>query len=170
MTSNPRVFTATSGTITLTADYNCSGSSSGGGGSGGSGGSSATAGESGAGPGTITIYDHRVPQSDWAQCFALVCNAGTGPGASMWVVLYDSAGTVVATGFSNEDGLTFTGLTPYATYYLYPSDCDLCHGSNHDVLFSYWGNNGLTTRPLAVSANGAFVDAWYTCTNGCGGV
>jgi hypothetical protein len=169
-TGNPTSFTATSGTIAFTAVYNCggSGSTSSTGGTGGGG--SATSGESGAGAGTITIYDHRVPQSDWAQCFALVCNLGTGPGAAMWVTLYDSTGTVVATGFSDENGLTFSGLNPSATYYIYPADCDLCHGGTHDVLFSYWGDNGTSTRPLAVVANGTYVDAWYICTNGCGGV
>jgi len=164
--SDPRSFSATSGTITFTAVYNCASSTSGGG-----GGVTTTSRESGAGPGTITIYDHRVPQSDWAQCFALVCNLGTGPGAAMWVVLYDSSGSVVATGFSNENGYTFIGLNPSATYYLYPADCDQCHGGTHNVLFSYWGGGttGSDTRPLALIANGTYVDAWYTCTNGCAG-
>jgi hypothetical protein len=137
-------------------------------------------GETGSGPGTITIYDHRIPAGYWADCFALTCSNPldpscadncTGPGASMWVVLYDSAGNVVATGFSNENGLTFSGLNPSTTYYLYPSDCDLCHGSTHDVLFHNWGPGTGTNdlRPLPVIANGTYVDAWYTCTNGCGG-
>ena len=93
----------------------------------------------------------------------------TGPGAAMYVTLYDANGKAVATGFADENGHTFTGLTAGATYYLYPSDCDLCHGSTHDVLFSYWGTGG-NTRPLPVVANGGFHDAWYICTNGCGGV
>lgn len=162
--NNPMSFTATSGTTSFTAAYNCNSTGSGG------GGGSATTGESGAGLGTITIYDHRAPQSDWASCFATVCNAGTGPGAAMWVTLYDSSGSVVATGFSNENGLTFSGLNPSATYYLYPADCDQCHTSTHDVLFNNWGTGSDNTRPLAVVANGSFVDAWYICTNGCGGV
>jgi hypothetical protein len=61
----------------------------------------------------------------------------------MWVVLYDSAGTVAGTGFSNENGYTFSGAD---------------------------GTAASGTRPLAVIANGAYVDAWYTCTSGCGGV
>jgi hypothetical protein len=156
VSGNPITFTATSGQLSFTAVYYCSNSIP--------------------RTGAITIYDHRAPQSDWAQCFALACNLGTGPGASMYVLLYNSAGTIVATGFSNEDGLTFTGLSLNATYYVYPADCDLCHGSTHDVLFSYWGNFwgngtiGSDTRPLAVIANGSSVNAWYTCTNGCGGV
>jgi len=65
--SNPMTFTAKAGALSLTAAYNCSGGGSSTGGGTGSGG--ATSGESGAGPGTITIYDHRMPQSDWAPCF-----------------------------------------------------------------------------------------------------
>jgi len=118
----------------------------------------------------ITVYADRVPASYWAPCFATTCALGTGPGAAMWVVLYDSSGSVVQTGFANENGYTFTGLTPGATYYVYPSDCDNCHGSTHDVLFSYWGDNATSTaRPLAVLV-GTSVDAWYICTNGCSGV
>jgi hypothetical protein len=176
---NPMSFTATSGAQSFTAQYNCTDSGSGGGsggGSGSSGGGWTSPGESGNGAGTITIYDHRVPQSDWASCFATNCTnpqascdtACTGPGASMWVVLYDSSGNVVATGFSDESGLVFSGLSTSATYYLYPSDCDNCHGSTHDVLFDQWAT-GSTTRPLEVVANGSYYDAWYTCTNGCGG-
>lgn len=165
-TSDPMSFSAATGSMSFTAVYNCGGSTSGGGGGTGGGGSS---GETGAGPGTITIYDHRVPQSDWAPCFATVCSAGTGPGASMWVTLYDSSGNVVGTGFADENGHTFTGLNPSATYYLYPADCDSCHTSTHDVLFNHWGD-GSTTRPLAVVASGSFYDAWYICTNTCGGV
>jgi hypothetical protein len=148
--SDPVAITATGAALSFTAVYNCVG---------------AVIENSG----TITIYDHRTPQSDWAPCFALVCDLGTGPGASMYVGLYSSNGTLVGTGFSNENGLTFTGLNPSATYYIYPSDCDLCHGSTHDVLFSHWGD-GNTTRPLAVTANDTSLNAWYTCTNGCGGV
>ena len=151
MTSNPRSFTASASALALTVVYNC-------GTSGGGGGKDTT----------ITISANRVPASYWAPCFALTCSLGTGPGASMYVVLYNSAGTVVATGFADENGYTFTGLTPGATYSVYPSDCDLCHGSTHDVLFNHWGDNS-TTRPLKVTP-GATVAAWYICTNGCGGV
>lgn len=134
----------------------------------------------GGGSGTITIYDHRIPASYWANCFASTCKnplAGpgtyTGPGASMWVALYDAYGNVVGTGFSNENGLTFSGLAVGATYYLNPQNCHLCHGSTHDVIFSYWGDaNGTsigTTNPLAVvvQSSGQSFNAWYSCTNGC---
>jgi hypothetical protein len=87
----------------------------------------------------------------------------------MWFVVYDSTGSLVATGFANENGYTVTGLNPNATYYVSPADCDNCHGSTHDVLFSYWGDNNSTTRPRAVIANGTSLNAWYTCTNGCSG-
>ncbi|MHB2036854.1 MAG: hypothetical protein ACYCPW_08975 [Nitrososphaerales archaeon] len=166
VSSDPRSFAATSTAQSFTAVFNCGTS-----GSGGSGGSSTG----------ITIFDHRIPANYWASCFATTCTnplascntSCTGPGAAMYVVLYGSNGNVVQTGFANENGLTFTGLTAGVTYYIYPSDCDLCHGSTHDVLFQYWGTSSGTainsTRPLAVVV-GESVNAWYTCTNGCTGI
>jgi polyvinyl alcohol dehydrogenase (cytochrome) len=159
-TSNPLGFTATSSTQTLTAVYNCGGS--------------------GSSPNGITIYDHRIPANYWAPCFATTCTnplascntACTGPGASMYFVLYDSSNNVVATGFANENGHIITGLTPGATYYIVPANCDLCHGSTHDVLFQYFGTaQGTqisTTQRMAVTV-GDTVNVWYSCTNGCGG-
>src|SRR5437870_8635946 len=123
--------------------------------------------------GTITIYDHREPQSDWAACFALTCNLGTGPGATMYVVLYNSTADgknpykVVATGFSDENGHVFTGLNPSEIYWIYPVDCNLCHGSTHDVLFDHWGNYD-KTRPLSVRGDGVVLNAYYLCNNECG--
>jgi hypothetical protein len=155
-TNNTMSFTATSGALKLTAVYFCVGSIF-------------HAPVPVPQTGKITIYDHRVPQSDWAPCFALACDLGTGPGASMFVTLYNSAGTIVGSGFSNENGYTFTGLNASATYFIYPADCALCHGSTHDVDFSHW-SDGSTTRPLVVSGNGTSVNAWYICTNTCGGV
>ena len=114
----------------------------------------------------VNVYAHRIPASYWAPCFATVCSLGTGPGASMYFVLTDSSGKVLKSGFANEQGMTFTGLTPGVTYYVYPEDCDLCHGSTHDVVFQYWGDNVSSVRPLAVTV-GASLDAWYSCTNGC---
>jgi hypothetical protein len=141
----PITFTATSSNQTLPAAYNCN-----------NGGST-----------SITVYAHRIPAGYWAACFATVCAAGTGPGASMYFALINAGGTVVATGFANENGLTFTGLVAGATYYLQADDCDGCHGSTHDVLFNHWGNND-ATDPIAIVA-GSSIDAWYNCTNGCGG-
>ncbi len=83
----------------------------------------------------------------------------------MWFALYDSAGNLVASAFADENGHTFTGLTPGATYYVYPADCDACHGSSHNVVFDHWGD-GTVTRPLAVTTDTS-LDAWYTCTNNC---
>ncbi|MHB1868910.1 MAG: hypothetical protein ACYCPP_08190 [Nitrososphaerales archaeon] len=141
-------------TISLTAVY------------GGS--STTTTNRTSTGSAGITIYASRIPASYWAPCFATTCSAGTGPGASMYFILYDSSMNVVQTGFANENGYTFTGLTAGATYYVYPSDCDLCHGSTHDVLFQYWGDNS-SVRPMAATV-GASLDAWYSCTNGCTGI
>jgi hypothetical protein len=117
----------------------------------------------------ITVYAHRIRASYWAPCFATACSQGTGPGATMYFVLYDSSGKIVQTGFANEQGYTFTGLSRGSTYFVYPEDCDLCHGSSHDVLFQHWGSgiNSNPIRPLAAMV-GTSLDAWYTCTNGCG--
>ena len=83
----------------------------------------------------------------------------------MYFVLYDSAGNVVTTGYADENGHVFAGLAPGTTYYLFPEDCNLCHGSNHDVVFQRWGD-GTTARPLPVTP-GSTLAAWYSCTNGC---
>lgn len=127
-----------------------------------------TTGTTTTGSGGITVYASRISAGYWAPCFALTCSAGTGPGASMYFILYDSSMNVVQTGFANENGYTFTGLTAGATYYVYPADCDLCHGSTHDVLFQYWGDNSSAVRPMAATV-GESLDAWFSCTNGCGG-
>lgn len=58
--------------------------------------------------------------------------------------MYDSSMKAVQRDLLNENGYTSTGLT----YYLYQSECDLCHGSTHDVLFQYWGDNSDIVRPL----------------------
>ena len=83
----------------------------------------------------------------------------------MYFDLYDSAGNLVQSAYADEHGFTFTGLTPGATYYLYPDDCDMCHTSLHDVVFEHWGD-GTTARPIAVQI-GANMSAWYSCTNEC---
>ncbi len=121
--------------------------------------------------GGITVYANRIPASYWAPCFATVCSAGTGPGASMYFVLEDASGNVLQSGFANEWGLTFTGLTPGVTYYVIAENCNLCHGSTHDVVFNYWtggtlGTTQSTADPIAVTS-GSVVEAWYSCTNGC---
>ncbi|MDG7013149.1 MAG: hypothetical protein JRN11_05720 [Nitrososphaerota archaeon] len=121
----------------------------------------------------VTVYANRIPAPYWASCFATVCSAGTGPGASMYFILKDSAGNVVQAGFADEWGLTFNGLAPGKTYYLYATSCDLCHGSTHDVVFNYWTGGTLgvsqeTSNPLSVVA-GTVAEAWFSCTNGCTG-
>jgi hypothetical protein len=65
----------------------------------------------------------------------------------MYFILYDSSIKAVQTGFANENGYTLTGLIAGATY-VYPSECDLCHGSTHDVLFQYRGDNSSILGPL----------------------
>jgi hypothetical protein len=95
------------------------------------------------------------------------CGAGTGPPTTMFFELLDSSGNVVQTGYADERGHTFTGLTPGVTYYVYPEDCDMCHGAPHDVVFQHWGD-GSTVRPRAETV-GSRVNAWFSCTAGCKG-
>jgi len=118
-------------------------------------------------PAGITVYASRIPANYWAPCFATACSAGTGPGAKMYMSLYDSGGNFIQFGYADEQGYTFTGLTPGATYYVYADDCNMCHGSLHNVVFQYWAD-GSTTRPRAVTV-GSSLDAWYSCTADCTG-
>ncbi|HJU13974.1 MAG TPA: hypothetical protein VJ792_05905 [Candidatus Nitrosotalea sp.] len=117
--------------------------------------------------GTITVSAHRIRASYWDPCFAARCSAGTGPGATMYFEVYNAAGNLVRSGYADEHGHRFTGLNPSATYYVYPFDCDQCHGSNHNVVFRHWGD-GTTHRPRAATT-GDNLAAWYSCTNGCAG-
>jgi hypothetical protein len=116
----------------------------------------------------ITVYAHRIQASYWDPCFATECSAGTGPGATMYFELWDSSGNFVQSGYADENGYTFSGLNAGTRYNVYPADCGGCHGSNHDVVFQYWGDDHSTVRPRAAMV-GASLDAWYSCTNGCGG-
>jgi hypothetical protein len=116
--------------------------------------------------GGITVYVHRIPATYWDPCFATTCSAGTGPGAAMYVALLDSNGNLLQSGYADENGFTFSGLNPSTTYYVYPADCDNCHGSVHNVVFDHWGNDGSSTRPRP-TAVGSSLDAWYSCTNMC---
>jgi hypothetical protein len=118
--------------------------------------------------GGIRVYAHRIPATYWDPCFASTCSAGSGPGVTMYFELQDSSGRLIQSGYADENGYTFTGLTPGVTYYVYPDDCTGCHGSTHDVVFNHWGD-GSTIRPRAATV-GSSLDAWYSCTNGCGGV
>ena len=123
--------------------------------------------------GAITVFAHRIAATYWEPCFATTCTnplapcntTCTGPGVTMYFVLYDSSGNIVQTGFTDENGHTFTGLNPGITYHVYPTDCNACHGANHNVVFQYWGD-GTTVRPLATNV-GSSLDAWYSCTNNC---
>lgn len=137
-------------------------------------GGSAASNEASATPATSTTsstviwyYAHRIPASYWDPCFATTCSAGSGEGTTMYVELWDAAGNVLQSGYADENGWAFTGLNPSTTYYVYPYDCNSCHGSSHNVVFQYWGDNHSTTRPRA-TVPGVKLDGWYSCTNGCG--
>jgi len=128
---------------------------------------SVTVNPPGTSQGGITVTANRVQASYWDPCFATTCSAGSGPGTTMYFALCADAScvNVVQTGFADEHGFTFTGLNPSATYYVYPDDCNSCHGSMHDVVFDHWGD-GSTVRPRA-AAVGSTLDAWFSCTNNC---
>ena len=117
------------------------------------------------GSGRITVYAHRIPADYWEPCFAANCTAGTGPGTTMYFELRDSSGNLVQDGYADEHGYTFSGLNASATYFVYPTDCESCHGSLHDVVFQYWGDNS-TVRPFAAMLESS-LDAWFSCTNSC---
>lgn len=102
--------------------------------------------------GSITIYANRIASEQWGPTF-------TGAGAQMYFVLYNSAGDIVWTGFSDENGKTVTGLKAGEKYYVYPTDCNSCHESDHDVVFDHW-QDGSTERPRAFSV-GESASAYY---------
>lgn len=105
-----------------------------------------------AGEGTITAYAYRIPSEHWGPTF-------TGANAQMYFVLYNSTGDIVRTGFADENGSAITGLDPDEQYYIYPTDCNSCHGDDHDVVFRHWEDDS-TERPRPVKA-GASVGAYY---------
>lgn len=116
----------------------------------------------GDGQGSILYRAHRVADPTWAPCFALTCDAGAGPGASMYFVVYNSSGTIIANGFADETGTMIKGLSVGSTYYVYPTDCNLCHNSTHNVVFDHWADDDSSNRPrgFAVSTQ-QNADAYY---------
>lgn len=116
----------------------------------------------------ITVRAHRIYADYWDPCFAEVCDAGYGPGVGMYIELDDTWGNYVDSGFADENGYTFSGLDPNETYYVYATSCYDCNGNPHDVLFEYWEDNGSSDYPRETTT-GTELDAWYDCTNGCGG-
>lgn len=96
----------------------------------------------GSDPNGITVYAYRIPSWQWGPTFASA-------NANMYFVLYNSTGALIQTGFADENGYTFSGLESGATYYVYPTDCDGCHSSRHDVVFRHWEDSS-TERPRGV--------------------
>ena len=117
----------------------------------------------GDGAGSILYRAHRVADESWDPCFAPACDAGTGPGASMYFVVYDSSGDLIANGFADESGTSIKGLSIGSTYHIYPADCDRCHNSTHNVVFDRWAD-GSSERPrgFAISSDAPVsADAYY---------
>jgi hypothetical protein len=105
--------------------------------------------------GKITVYNYRIPSEFWAPTFVEA-------NAQMYFVVYNSSGYIVANGFSDENGNTITGLQSGVTYWISPTDCNDCHGGDHDVVFDHW-EDGSTERQRAVVAqdSGVSVGAYY---------
>lgn len=92
------------------------------------------------GEGSIVYSAHRTG-TNWAPCFATTCDAGSGPGATMYFTVYKLEGStfvLVADGQADESGVTITGLQLGGTYFVSPEDCASCHESTHDVVFNNW--------------------------------
>jgi hypothetical protein len=120
------------------------------------------------GSSSIFYTAHRIPDPIWAPCFATSCSAGTGPGAGMYFDLYDSSGNIIAQGWSDETGVTITGLTAGATYYIHPLDCDNCHQDPnlHNVVFYYWYDGSMTNPRGFVAGSGSpQTEAFYRYIN-----
>jgi polyvinyl alcohol dehydrogenase (cytochrome) len=124
VTSDPRSFTATSGGTTFTAVYNCSGVS-GGGGTGGA--SSVTVNSVNQNNSTISGY---------------------------YTALFDSSGSVVATGFTPK---TFT-TTSGSSYSVQVDNYGSCN-------FYQW-SDGVKSNPRTFTASGAMT---FTADYNCGG-
>lgn len=101
---------------------------------------------------SIIVYAKRVPSPSWGETF-------TSANAGMFIMLMDSSNAMIQKGIVDENGYAFTGLKKGATYYVYPADCDGCHGSEHDVDFRHW-KDGSTARPRAVTT-GSSVEAYF---------
>ncbi|MFY3742093.1 MAG: hypothetical protein HMLIMOIP_002557 [Candidatus Nitrosomirales archaeon] len=101
---------------------------------------------------SIIVYAKRVPNPSWGETF-------TSANAGMFIMLMDSSNAMIQKGIVDENGYAFTGLKKGATYYVYPADCDGCHGSEHDVDFRHW-KDGSTARPRAVTT-GSSVEAYF---------
>jgi hypothetical protein len=116
----------------------------------------------GTGQGSIFYTAHRVP-GNWDPCFATSCDAGSGPGATMFFTVYDSSLKLVASGQANEDGVFIKGLVVGGTYYVSPEDCESCHTSTHDVLFDHWWDCSTTVqqRPFEITSASTISAAAY---------
>ena len=82
-----------------------------------------------------------------------------GANAQMYFVLYNSTGSIVHTGFFDENGHAISGLNEGEQYWIYPTDCEECHDDPHDVVFRHWEDN-TTERPRPVTT-GMSVGAYY---------
>ncbi|HVB12596.1 MAG TPA: hypothetical protein VNE86_05635, partial [Nitrososphaerales archaeon] len=52
-------------------------------------------------------------------------------------------------------------LNPHSLYYVLADSCNFCHGSTHNVTFTYWDNSSTKTNPMLATV-GSSLNAWYT--------
>lgn len=86
----------------------------------------------------------RIPSEHWGPTFESA-------DAQMFFVIYDSNGTPVTADFAAESGTTVK-LEQGKDFYVYPADCEECHGDDHDVLFKHWKDPSNTERPRHIVA------------------
>jgi hypothetical protein len=82
----------------------------------------------------------------------------------MYFLVYNSTGFLVSSGLTDESGKTVTGLKSGESYWVWPQDCDKCHGGDHDVAFRYWDNdptNTVNPRSVVAQDSGVNVGAYY---------
>ncbi|HXG06127.1 MAG TPA: sialidase family protein, partial [Nitrososphaera sp.] len=108
--------------------------------------------EQGAGAGrSITISANRIPSEGWSARF-IDDNIG------MFTAVYGIDGTMIDTGYADEQGFTVEGLED-GLYFVFPADCTDCNGSKNDIMFRQW-EDGSKDRPRLVPA-GSNVTASY---------
>lgn len=97
---------------------------------------------------SLTIRASRLPSDGWSGKF-------TDDHVGMFVTVYDLKGTLIKSGFANENGLVVKGLKN-SLYFVYPADCDNCSGTKNDILFQKW-EDGSKDRPRLIPADSNIV-------------
>lgn len=92
----------------------------------------------------LVLKAFRLPSEHWGPTFESA-------NAQMFFAIYDSDGVLVTADFASESG-TIVKLEQDKDFYIYPADCEKCHGDNHDVIFKHWKDQTNTERPRHIVA------------------